>query len=120
MIWFYFFFLWLVSLRTFLRLYFEFILISLPGPVAYYKSLVNQGKLKNDPYQEQVALELDNLLGRLDQYEKDMKEYHVRVMLNMMRFLIRSYSLLYVCLLSLHRQNLLNGKRIAKKSGGGF
>ncbi|KAL3844302.1 hypothetical protein ACJIZ3_001705 [Penstemon smallii] len=47
-----------------------------PGPLAYYKSLVNQGKLQHDPYQEKVAFELDNLLGRLDKYEKDMEEYH--------------------------------------------
>ncbi|KAL7112295.1 hypothetical protein ACP275_05G143800 [Erythranthe tilingii] len=50
-----------------------------PGPVAYYKSLVNQGKLKHDPYQEKVAFELDNLLGRLDQYEKDMEAYHTKL-----------------------------------------
>ncbi|XP_011070982.1 putative ATPase N2B isoform X1 [Sesamum indicum] len=50
-----------------------------PGPLAYYKSLVNQGKLKHDPYQEKVALELDSLLGRLDQYEKDMEEYHANL-----------------------------------------
>ncbi|KAL8054469.1 hypothetical protein ABFX02_05G138800 [Erythranthe guttata] len=50
-----------------------------PGPVTYYKSLVNQGKLKHDPYQEKVAFELDNLLGRLDQYEKDMEEYHTKL-----------------------------------------
>ncbi|PIN23983.1 putative ATPase [Handroanthus impetiginosus] len=47
-----------------------------PGPLAYYKSLINQGKLKHDPYQENVACELDNLLERLHQYEKDMEEYH--------------------------------------------
>ncbi|KAL0372231.1 UNVERIFIED_CONTAM: putative ATPase N2B [Sesamum calycinum] len=50
-----------------------------PGPLAYYKSLVNQRKLKHDPYQEKVALELDSLLGRLDQYEKDMEEYHANL-----------------------------------------
>ncbi|KAL0407642.1 UNVERIFIED_CONTAM: AFG1-like ATPase [Sesamum radiatum] len=52
---------------------------SLPGPLSYYKSLVNQGKLKHDPYQEKVALELDSLLGRLDQYENDMEEYHANL-----------------------------------------
>ncbi|KAK6129548.1 hypothetical protein DH2020_036706 [Rehmannia glutinosa] len=50
-----------------------------PGPLAYYKSLVNQGKLKHDAYQEKVAFQLDNLLGRLDQYEKDMEEYHANL-----------------------------------------
>ncbi|KAL0447333.1 UNVERIFIED_CONTAM: putative ATPase N2B [Sesamum latifolium] len=59
--------------------FFEFSYPSLPGPLAYYKSLVNQGKLKHDPYQEKVALELDSLLGRLDQYEKDMEEYHANL-----------------------------------------
>ncbi|KAL6530718.1 hypothetical protein OROGR_014578 [Orobanche gracilis] len=50
-----------------------------PGPLAYYKSLVNQGKLKHDACQERVALELDNLLGRLDHYEEDMEEYHANL-----------------------------------------
>ncbi|KAL6528830.1 hypothetical protein OROMI_029006 [Orobanche minor] len=50
-----------------------------PGPLAYYKSLVNQGKLKHDACQERVALELDNLLGRLDRYEEDMEEYHANL-----------------------------------------
>ncbi|KAL6512393.1 hypothetical protein OROHE_020005 [Orobanche hederae] len=49
------------------------------GPLAYYKSLVNQGKLKHDACQERVALELDNLLGRLDRYEEDMEEYHANL-----------------------------------------
>lgn len=47
------------------------------GPLTQYKGLVEQGKLQYDPYQEKVALELENLLGRLEQYEKDMEEYHV-------------------------------------------
>ena len=42
-----------------------------------YRSLVEQGKLQHDPYQESVASELENLLARLEQYEKDMEEYHV-------------------------------------------
>ncbi|KAH6774158.1 AFG1-like ATPase family protein [Perilla frutescens var. frutescens] len=50
-----------------------------PGPLAYYKSLINQGKLKHDSYQEKVAFQLENVLGRLDQYEKDMEEYHVNL-----------------------------------------
>lgn len=38
---------------------------------------MKQGKLQHDPYQEEVAFKLENLLGRMEQYEKDMKEYHV-------------------------------------------
>ncbi|KAK4757755.1 hypothetical protein SAY87_019056 [Trapa incisa] len=49
------------------------------GPLTQYKDLVNQGKLQHDPDQEKVALELENLLGRLQQYEKDMEEYHVKL-----------------------------------------
>ncbi|XP_019075102.1 uncharacterized protein LOC100266182 isoform X4 [Vitis vinifera] len=47
------------------------------GPLTRYRNLVEQGKLQHDPDQERVALELDNLLGRLEQYEKEMEEYHV-------------------------------------------
>ncbi|XP_019174027.1 PREDICTED: lactation elevated protein 1 isoform X1 [Ipomoea nil] len=47
-----------------------------PGVLAYYRSLVDQGKLQHDPYQEKIACELENLLGRLQQYEKEMEEYH--------------------------------------------
>uniref|UniRef100_A0A7N0U7T1 AFG1-like ATPase n=1 Tax=Kalanchoe fedtschenkoi TaxID=63787 RepID=A0A7N0U7T1_KALFE len=50
-----------------------------PGPLTQYKGLVEQGKLKYDPYQEKVAAELENVLGRLEQYEKDMEEYHVKL-----------------------------------------
>ncbi|KAL1557268.1 peroxisome-assembly ATPase [Salvia divinorum] len=50
-----------------------------PGPLAYYKSLVNQGKLKHDSYQEKVAFQLENLLQRLHQYERDMEEYHANL-----------------------------------------
>ncbi|XP_062019590.1 uncharacterized protein LOC133736166 [Rosa rugosa] len=48
----------------------------LPGPLTQYKRLVEQGKLQHDPNQEAVALQLENLLGRLEQYERDMEEYH--------------------------------------------
>lgn len=48
-----------------------------PGPLTRYRNLVEQRKLQHDPDQERVALELDNLLGRLEQYEKEMEEYHV-------------------------------------------
>ncbi|OMO61700.1 ATPase, AFG1-like protein [Corchorus capsularis] len=50
-----------------------------PGPLSHYRNLVEQGKLQHDPYQEKVALALENLLGRLEQYEKDMKEYHIKL-----------------------------------------
>lgn len=50
------------------------------GPLTQYKSLVEQGKLLHDPNQEAVASQLDKLLGRLEQYEKDMEEYHVRIL----------------------------------------
>ncbi|XP_043687071.1 putative ATPase N2B isoform X1 [Telopea speciosissima] len=49
------------------------------GPLTLYKSLVGQGKLQHDPHQERVASELENLLGRLEQYEKDMEEYHMNL-----------------------------------------
>ncbi|KAL5975808.1 hypothetical protein ACLOJK_020136 [Asimina triloba] len=39
-------------------------------------SLVQQGKLKHDIYQERVASELEDLLERLKQYEKEMEKYH--------------------------------------------
>ncbi|XP_071708885.1 uncharacterized protein [Rutidosis leptorrhynchoides] len=50
-----------------------------PGPLKQYKHLVNEGKLQFDPYQEKVAMELDNLLERLQQYEKEMEQYHVKL-----------------------------------------
>lgn len=49
------------------------------GPLAQYRCLVEEGKLQHDPHQEKVALALDNLLGRLQQYERDMEEYHVKL-----------------------------------------
>ncbi|XLR28629.1 hypothetical protein S83_056529 [Arachis hypogaea] len=52
---------------------------SRPGPLVQYKNLVEQGKLKHDPYQEGVASELENLLARLEKYEKDMEEYHIKL-----------------------------------------
>lgn len=63
-----------VLVSTFLM---KFGAISLPGPLMQYKDLVKQGKLQHDPDQEKVALELESLLGRLQQYEKDMEKYHV-------------------------------------------
>ncbi|GAB2275515.1 hypothetical protein Dimus_010272 [Dionaea muscipula] len=50
-----------------------------PGPLIHYKNLVEQGKLQHDPYQEKVAIELEDLLGRLEQYEQDMEEYHEKL-----------------------------------------
>lgn len=48
------------------------------GPLALYRNLVEKGKLQDDPNQERVALELENLLGRLEQYEREMEDYHVQ------------------------------------------
>lgn len=50
-----------------------------PSLLEKYKNLVEQGKLQNDPYQERVAFELEKLLSRLQQYEKDMEDYHVKL-----------------------------------------
>ncbi|KAL5850310.1 hypothetical protein ACOSQ4_008323 [Xanthoceras sorbifolium] len=50
-----------------------------PGLLVQYRKLIEQGKLRHDPCQERVALALGNLLGRLDQYEKDMEEYHEKL-----------------------------------------
>ncbi|XP_058724853.1 uncharacterized protein LOC131596263 [Vicia villosa] len=50
-----------------------------PGPLVQYKNLVDQGKLQHDPYQEAVATELQNLLARLENYEREMEEYHVNL-----------------------------------------
>jgi len=48
------------------------------GLLVHYKNLVDQGKLQHDPYQESVATELQNLLSRLESYEREMEEYHVK------------------------------------------
>nr|XP_043635536.1 AFG1-like ATPase [Erigeron canadensis] len=50
-----------------------------PGPLTQYKHLVKEGQLQFDPYQEKVALELDNLLERLVQFDKEMEEYHIKL-----------------------------------------
>ncbi|KAL9440062.1 hypothetical protein AB3S75_018844 [Citrus x aurantiifolia] len=50
-----------------------------PGPLMQYRKFIEQGKLQHDPNQEKVALALENVLGRLEQYEKDMEEYHVNL-----------------------------------------
>ncbi|XVE53630.1 hypothetical protein DITRI_Ditri03aG0018300 [Diplodiscus trichospermus] len=50
-----------------------------PGLLSRYRNLVEQGRLQHDPYQEKVALALENLLGRLEQYERDMEEYHIKL-----------------------------------------
>lgn len=49
------------------------------GLLTHYRKLVEQGRLQHDPYQEKIALALENLRGRLEQYEKDMEEYHVKL-----------------------------------------
>lgn len=53
--------------------------LSYTGPLSLYRSLVEEGKLQHDLNQQQVASELEDLLGRLEQYEKDMEEYHVSI-----------------------------------------
>lgn len=49
------------------------------GLLNQYRHLVERGELQHDPFQERVASELETLLGRLEQYEKDMEEYHVKL-----------------------------------------
>ena len=51
----------------------------LSGLLDKYRVLVERGELQHDPFQERVASELERLLGRLEQYEKDMEEYHVLI-----------------------------------------
>lgn len=50
-----------------------------PSLLENYKNLVEQGKVQHDPYQERVAFELEKLLSRLQQYEKDMEDYYVKL-----------------------------------------
>ncbi|XP_022135609.1 AFG1-like ATPase isoform X2 [Momordica charantia] len=50
-----------------------------PGLLVHYRHLVERGELQHDPFQERVASELESLLGRLEQYEKDMEDYHVKL-----------------------------------------
>lgn len=50
----------------------------LSGPLTQYKRLVEEGKLQYDPKQETVAFQLEDLLGRLEQYEREMEDYHVK------------------------------------------
>nr|XP_018676932.1 PREDICTED: putative ATPase N2B isoform X5 [Musa acuminata subsp. malaccensis] len=50
-----------------------------PGPLAHYRSMVREGKLKYDTYQERVAFELEELLGKLQCYQKEMEDYHVKL-----------------------------------------
>lgn len=45
------------------------------GPLLLYKSMVRQGSLQYDPQQERVATELQDLLGQLHQYDKNMQKY---------------------------------------------
>ncbi|VAH56354.1 AFG1-like ATPase isoform X1 [Triticum dicoccoides] len=49
------------------------------GPLTLYRDLVSQGKLRHDVYQENVASELDSLLGRLKRYEMEMEDYHTKL-----------------------------------------
>ncbi|XVF89300.1 hypothetical protein PTKIN_Ptkin19aG0119200 [Pterospermum kingtungense] len=50
-----------------------------PGLLLHYRKLVERGRLQHDPYQEKVALALENLIGRLEQYEQEMEEYHIKL-----------------------------------------
>ncbi|XP_026666106.2 putative ATPase N2B isoform X2 [Phoenix dactylifera] len=50
-----------------------------PGPLSTYRSMVSRGKLRYDVYQEKVAFELEDLLGRLEQYGKEMDDYHEKL-----------------------------------------
>ncbi|XP_044974631.1 putative ATPase N2B [Hordeum vulgare subsp. vulgare] len=49
------------------------------GPLTLYRDLVSQGKLRHDVYQENVASDLDSLLGRLERYEMEMEDYHTKL-----------------------------------------
>lgn len=72
----------------------------LSGPLMQYRKLIEQGKLQQDPNQEKVALALEDLLGRLEQYEKDMEEYHVQSCLWVLHALLVSLSPpLMICLM---------------------
>lgn len=73
----------------------------LPGPLVQYRNLVDQGKLQHDPYQESVASELENLLARLEKYERDMEEYNVRNWNWMLFYLMCSSFVVCGCLLGL-------------------
>ncbi|OAY69533.1 Uncharacterized protein ACMD2_24358 [Ananas comosus] len=53
----------------------------MPGPLAIYRRMVREGKLQQDMYQEKVASELEDLLGRLEQYEKEMEGYHEKLVI---------------------------------------
>lgn len=86
----------------------------LTGPLKQYMDLVQQGKLQHDPYQEKVALELENLLGRLEQYEKDMEEYHVISLANDITYELFLHHVIVRCF-SL-RQSSLNGKARGRTS----
>ncbi|XP_073114877.1 uncharacterized protein [Elaeis guineensis] len=50
-----------------------------PGPLSTYRNMVSQGKLRHDVYQEKIAFKLEDLLGRLEHYEKEMEDYHEKL-----------------------------------------
>lgn len=65
-----------------------------------YKNLVDQGKLQHDPYQESVATELQNLLARLENYEREMEEYHVNFVIGFLHLFVAFwivFELVFVC-----------------------
>lgn len=68
----------------------------LSGLLIQYRSLVERGELQHDSFQERVASELESLLGRLEQYEKDMEEYHVLIGIDNTIMIRMSYMLLFL------------------------
>lgn len=78
-----------------------------PGPLVQYRSLVEQGKLQHDPYQESVASELENLLARLEQYDQEMKEYYVKLNLDILLLTIFFYMKYLNAYLVAHRYFLI-------------
>lgn len=106
------------------------------GPLAQYRNLIEQGKLQYDPNQERVASELDKLFGRLEQYEKDMEEYHVYLtfffVLHMLTFYLKDWFgrfcvtvssfqfLFFSSFLFLARKNWSSGRKGENTRGGSF
>lgn len=68
---------------------------------------MEKGKLQHDPYQEEVARKLENLLRRLELYEKDMEEYHMKLSR-------------WVANRETERRKLLMEEAKAKQDGGGL
>lgn len=91
------------------------------GPLTQYKNLVKEGQLQFDPYQEKVALELDNLLQRLQQYEKEMQEYHViRNPKAISLFHLSIYNSCNDLFHTISRSNYPTGKKTVRMKGASF